>query len=48
MKQTRRKHSAEVFFKGTSSTEEAFEKVRNELYAKISEMEMLCYWFKNG
>ena len=40
------KHSAEVFSKGPSKTEEAFEKERNELYAKIGELEMQRDWLK--
>ncbi len=40
------KHSAEVFSKGASKTEEAFEKERNELYAKIGELEMQRDWLK--
>ena len=40
------KHSAEVFSKGSSKTEEAFEKERNELYAKIGELEMQRDWLK--
>ncbi len=34
------KHSAEVFTKGLSTSAEAFEKEREELYAKIGELEM--------
>jgi hypothetical protein len=37
---------AEVFSKSSSKTEEAFEKERNELYAKIDELEMQRDWLK--
>jgi len=40
------KHSSEVFSKGHSKTEDAFEKERNELDAKIGELEMQRNWLK--
>lgn len=42
------KHSAEVFAKGATTTEESFEKERNELYAKIGELEMQRDWLKKS